>query len=164
MYINNAVIIKNHIMNNIKGLYMTGVLRRKEDEIKELIFITKRPINDIFNELNYYYWDDLHFIQRSPDYISYVFKSEYGRIDLTIYIANDDYEYKFLKWYYNMNIDELNKYSELAKHKGLLLTNRGLKKGDLFIRIPTLKTLKKALNKWNFNDYEKTNNENNIKL
>jgi len=164
MYINDAIKIKNHIIQYVKGLYFTGSIRRKEHDINVIDFITKRDLQEVYLDIAELYLGNIKVNREGDKYMSLTFESEYGDINIDIWRAMDNYEYKFMKWLRNMPRDENIYYRHLAKEKGLTLSDRGLKYRNFFINIPTLKILKKALKTWNFDDYKKYINENNIKI
>lgn len=158
--------LAKNIMSNIQGLYITGSIKRKEPEINDIDFITKKPTSLILMELGFYYGkSSLKILSYGKEYMRIKYISNEGNVDIDFWRANDDYEYKFLKWMRNMSKGENIYYRKLAKNKGLTLSDRGLRKGNLWINIPTLKVLKKALRKWDFDNYENNNdNENNINI
>lgn len=143
MNFDRAKTIASHIMYNIKGLYITGSIKRKEDFINDIDFITKRDLNDILLDFDYFY--NIEVKQKGNDYMRLDFICSYGNINIDIWKANDNYEYKFLKWMRNLDKGHNIYYRKLAKDKGLILSDRGLKNGNVYLNINTKENLIKAL-------------------
>lgn len=153
--------IVKHIQKYIKGLYASGSYRRKEDNVNDLDFITKRNLDEVIDDFKNMY--ETEIIKQGDDYAQIKLDLDEGPLNIDIWRANDDYEYNFLKWMRDFDKGHNIYYRKLAKDNGYTLSDRGLKKGDKYIHIGKKSNLKKALTIWKF-EKPVILNENNIRL
>lgn len=160
IYIEIIPIVK-HIQKYIGDLYITGSYRRKEPIIDNLDFITKIDLKGIVSRFNFRY--NISDINQNDEYLQFILKIDNSEINITVWKANDKYEYQFLKYMKDMNKSKNIEYKNIASTNGLILTDKGLKKGDKFIHIGKNTNLIKAITIWDYN-FPIIDNENNIRL
>lgn len=132
--------ITDHIQKYISGLYLSGSMRRKEPIVNDIDFITKRPLDNIITDFIYSGYN-FKVIINGEEYKQIKFINVISDIVIDIWRARDNYEYKFLKWMRDMDKGHNIFYRKLAKAKGLILSDRGLKLDDKYIGFNTKKDL-----------------------
>lgn len=152
---NNTEFIKEvaeYLKKNIKGLYITGSIRRKENVINDIDFITKRNLNDILEEIRFLpLLNDDKFLVLSfgEKYLSVKIEClcrHKVSITVDIWRAFDDYEYKFLKWMRNIDKGRNIYLRKKAKEKGYRLSDRGLMiDKNILLEFDTFDKLKKFI-------------------
>lgn len=145
MLYKDALPLVKHIQKYIKGLYVSGSFKRKEEEINDLDFITKKKIDDLLDKFQYYY--DIRILRQGNDYASIIIELPKQDLKIDIWRGDDNYQYKFLKWFRDIDKGHNIYYRKLAKEKGYILSDRGLKniKHNYFMDFSNKKSLMKFL-------------------
>lgn len=136
--------IWKHMKDYIKGLRISGSLKRKEEFIEELDIITKRDIHDIVKEMKDYY--DVEIIEENNRYAKIKFIYDGGFININIRRAMDNYDY-----FYKCLAKDLDKGSFLYwKYRALklnyLMNDSGLKNCiGQYVNIVSRKELRRLL-------------------
>lgn len=128
-------VVKN-IKVDIKGLYTSGSVKRKEDFINNIDFITLKDLDSLLIEF-YKKFDVVRVLTQGENFIcfeinihirlhnlDYEERDEIVQID--IYRAFNKYEYFYKKFMKDLDICHQNYYKNLAKEKGLRLSDLGL--------------------------------------
>jgi DNA polymerase/3'-5' exonuclease PolX len=116
--------IVRHIKDRIKGLHITGSIKRKEPNIADIDFLTNKNLTYITSEIMQLYNTKIN--STGPYYTSLYISTVHGVIKIDLWRPRDVYEYKFLKWFREMPKGKNIHYRTLAKKKGLSLSDRGL--------------------------------------
>ena len=117
--------VNRHIQKTIKGLRVSGSFKRKEQQIKELVYITKRNLEDINIEFNLAY--TIREIINEPTFISFWFETDFGDIKVNIYRVGDNYNYFYKCLYYDLYSDKIEKLKEQAMLNNYCLNDNCLK-------------------------------------
>ena len=117
--------VNRHIQKTIKGLRVSGSFKRKEQQINELVYITKRKLEDVNIEFNLAY--TIREIINEPTFISFWFETDFGSIKVNIYRVGDNYNYFYKCLYYDLYSDKIEKLKDMALKHNYCLNDNGLK-------------------------------------
>ena len=143
-----AIEFINEINNYIPGLYVVGSIRRKEEIINDIDFVTRRPMIDVIDDFSLYFGDKMQIIKEGKKYSKIKITDPYfmrGSIDIDIWATETDTEYKFTKWLRSMDKGHVIGLSRKAEMLGMKLSTKGLYKGNEEIKVKTLIELKQML-------------------
>jgi len=138
----------NEVNNYIPGLYVVGSIRRKEELIKDIDFITKRPLIDVVDDFSLYFGDKLKIEKEGSKYTKLKITDPYykrGTIDIDIWATETETEYKFTKWLRSMDKGHVIGLCRKAELQGMKLSTHGLYEGNKSIPVKTLSELKSLL-------------------
>jgi len=116
--------ITNHIQKYIKGLYIVGSIRRKEELVNDIDFVTKKDLPNLLEEFASLY--DITVNTLGEKYTSFTLSSDHFKIEVNIWKANDEYEYVQNKILRTLDKGHYIGLRKLANKKGLKLTEQGL--------------------------------------
>jgi DNA polymerase/3'-5' exonuclease PolX len=116
--------IATHIQNNIKGLYRVGSIRRKEDIINDIDFITKRDLHDVINDVKELYDYVLHAF--GEKYCSFSIETDKGLKKIDIWRSHNKEEYERMKILRTLDTGHFIGLRKKAKKRGLTLSEKGL--------------------------------------
>ena len=117
--------INRHIQKTIKGLRVSGSFKRKEQQINELVYITKRNLEDVNIEFNLAY--TIIEIINEPTFISFWFETDFGSIKVNIYRVCDNYNYFYKCLFNDLYSDKIEKLKDMALKHNYCLNDNGLK-------------------------------------
>lgn len=138
------------IQNVIPDLYITGSVRRKEEEIKDLDFITRRPITAIIDEMVNM---GATVKNKGPRYASFSIDflptgNDIQTVNVDIWYAKNDYDYLFKKTMRNMDKNHYIGLVMKANKNGYHLSENGLKDNNgRYIHCRTKADIIRAINK-----------------
>jgi DNA polymerase (family 10) len=116
--------ITNHIQKYIKGLYIVGSIRRKEEIVNDIDFVTKKDIDEIIKDFSNLY--DIYIDTMGDKYTSFSILIGNNAIKVNIWKANDKYEYDQTKTLRTLDKGHYIALRKLAKNKGFRLSESGL--------------------------------------
>lgn len=144
-----AIELVKEITDDIKDLYVVGSIRRKEDTITDLDFVTRRPMVDVVDDFMVFYGDNIQIAKEGTRYAHLrIFDSYFSSrpIAVDIWHTDNPEEYKFTKWLRTLDIGHVIGYMKKANDKHMRLSTKGLfTEGGLRIQVDTLQTLKQIL-------------------
>ena len=143
-----AIEFVNEINNYIPGLYIVGSIRRKEEIINDIDFVTKRPMIDVIDDFSIYFGDKMQIEKEGNKYSKIKVTDPYymrGSIDIDIWATESDEEFKFTKWLRSMDKGHVIGLCRKADIQGLRLSTKGLYRGKESIPVKTLTELKQML-------------------
>ena len=138
----------NEINNYIPGLYVVGSIRRKEQLIKDVDFITKRVLEDVIDDFSLYYGDKMTIVKEGKKYGQIKVKDEYykeGSIKIDIWATETPTEFKFTRWLRSMDKGHVIGLCRKAELQGMRLSTKGLYDEGRLIPVKTLTELKQIL-------------------
>jgi len=142
--------LARHIKRNIKGIYLTGSIRRLEKEPKDIDIITKRPFWSLLVNFNSLY--DIKFdidYKEGEHYMEFDIgtNDNKDKYRINIWYCPDDYTYKFHKWLLDMDKGHNIYYRKQAKKYGYKLSINGLKniESNAFKDVDTKTDLKRII-------------------
>lgn len=118
------------IKNNIHGLRITGQMHRKKDIITSIDFITMNNLQLILSMLGRLFDSSLYLNRNGNNFISVMLNGYDSSIFINVRMADDPYEYKYLKWLQNIPKKFAMVLFSKASKKKLKLSSRGLYNTD----------------------------------
>ncbi len=125
MNYNLANNIANHIRNNIKGLYITGSLKRKNPIINDIDLITLKTLQPIKNNL-YKMFENIQTLKDGDKHKSFKIEIYDEPVQVDIWKANDKYELFYKRFNRDMEKGKNIYYKKQAHKLDLNLTENGL--------------------------------------
>ncbi len=130
--------LANNLKRHIKGLYITGSLKRKAEIINDLDFITLRKLNDILNQ-----FENIQLLKNGDKHISFI----YNGVQYDIWKATNRYELFYKRLLRDMDKGHVIYWKNQAKKHDFKLTERGLYDNyNNLINVTNKTILKKLLN------------------
>lgn len=117
--------VNRHIQKTIKGLRVSGSFKRKEPEINDLDYITKRDIQEVYNEFDLAY--TVIEITNEPRFISFWFETDFGSLKVNIWRVGDNYEYFYKCLIHDLYNDKVEMLKDMALKHNYCLDDNGLK-------------------------------------
>jgi len=117
--------ISNFITYNIKGLHVSGSLKRKSSIINDIDYITKKPLNPIKNEL-YKLFDNIETLKDGMKHKSFLLEIYDQPVQLDIWKAENDYELFYKRFNRDLERGKSIYYKKQARKLGYKLTENGL--------------------------------------
>jgi DNA polymerase/3'-5' exonuclease PolX len=116
--------ITNHIQKYIKGLYIVGSIRRKEEIVNDIDFVTMKDLPSLLQQFASLY--DIVITALGEKYTSFTLTSDDFDVEVNIWKADDEYEYVQNKILRTLDKGHYIGLRKLANKKGLKLTEKGL--------------------------------------
>jgi DNA polymerase/3'-5' exonuclease PolX len=114
------------IKNNIHGLRITGQMHRKKDIITCIDFITMNNLQLVLSMMGRLFDNSLYLNRNGNNFISMMLNGIDSSIFINIRMADDPYEFKYLKWMQNITKKHAMDLFSKASKKNLKLSSRGL--------------------------------------
>jgi DNA polymerase/3'-5' exonuclease PolX len=144
-----AIELVKELTDDIPGLYVVGSVRRKEDVITDLDFVTKRPMIEVVDDFMMFYGDNITIAKEGTRYSHLRIMDRYyspKAISVDIWHTSEPEEYKFTKWLRTLDKGHVIGYMKKAHDKHMRLGTKGLfTDSGTRIRVDTLHQLKQIL-------------------
>jgi len=138
----NVLKIVKLIKAEVKGLYITGSVKRKSPLINDIDFITTRNLSDVISDLGEI-WPFFAILKDGKKHKSIFIESLDIQIDFWRALNKNELFYKrFLR---DLPKGKAIYYKKLAKKQGLRLTDNGLYQNDQLLDITNRKDLLKII-------------------
>lgn len=111
---------------NVKGLYITGSIRRKQETVSDYDFITKRHIQDIVEDF-IDCMDDVEIVKQGLKYCSLVAKRGKLEFIIDVWRAGSSYEYFYKKLFHDLDKGHVIGLINKAKEAGYTISDTGLR-------------------------------------
>jgi len=116
-----AARIVSFINKHIKGLYVVGSIRRREDINNDIDFITTKNLDVILDNFRKIF-DDIDIKVEGDKYVDF----KVGDIEINIWKANNKIEYNHMKILRTLDKGHTIGLRRMAKEKGMRLSEKGL--------------------------------------
>ncbi len=121
-----ALNLAKEIQTYIKGnTYITGSLKRKEENVNDIDLITTEHLDDVVDDLKKTFDDigiDKKIIVKGDKYLSF----KVGKIKVDVWFAGDKYELFYQRLVHDLDKGHSIYWRKQAKDKGYLLNQYGL--------------------------------------
>jgi len=139
MLYKEAYSIVRSLKQFVGDLYVVGSVRRKEETVLDIEFVTRVPLNIMSNKLAQYFDNPkLKIDAQSARYMRIHMPCDFGDVYMDFWHADNEYEYFFMKTFLSLDKGHQNYYKLMAQNQGFKLNQYGLYKEGLQFDIPHL--------------------------
>ena len=116
--------LASYLQKFVKGLHRIGSLRRKEEVINDIDFVTKRDLHDIINDINHIFDFEIHSFGNK--FCNFSIRTAHGMKRIDVWRADDDNELKRIRTLRTLDKGHFIGLRKKANQQGLTLSEKGL--------------------------------------